>query len=71
MSRLRQRGLVLTSPDPHDGRRTRIRVADDTLHAISRRAARTIDTAIAHAVTDPTRARHATALLEELANLLL
>ncbi|WP_255949564.1 helix-turn-helix domain-containing protein [Streptomyces odontomachi] len=71
VSRLRKRGLVQASPDPHDGRRTRIRVADGTLHAISRRAARDIGEAVARAVPDPDRARRATALLEELAELLL
>jgi DNA-binding MarR family transcriptional regulator len=71
VSRLKARGLAETTPDPSDGRRTRVRVADGALHAITRRAARSIDDTIGHTIADPDQARRATELLEELAGLLL
>ena len=71
VSRLRTRELVTTETDPTDGRRTRVRVADGTLHAITRRASRGIDQVIGHTVSDPTQAHRTTELLEELADLLL
>jgi DNA-binding MarR family transcriptional regulator len=71
VARLKERGLVETAPDPLDGRRTRVRVAEDALAAITRRASRGIDDAVARAVPDPARAHRVTALLDELAGLLL
>ncbi|MEU6430065.1 MarR family transcriptional regulator [Microbispora sp. NPDC046973] len=71
VSRLKARGLVETTTDPNDGRRTRVTIADEALQAITRRAARDIDQVIGHAVTDPVQARRAAELLEELADLLL
>lgn len=71
VSHLKARGLVETAADPSDGRRTRVRVADAALQAITRRAARGIDLVIGRAVGDPAQARRATELLEELADLLL
>jgi DNA-binding MarR family transcriptional regulator len=71
VSRLKARGLVEAATDPSDGRRTRVRIADGTLHAITRRAARSIDDTIGRTVTEPDQARRATDLLEELAGLLL
>jgi DNA-binding MarR family transcriptional regulator len=71
VARLRQRGLVQTTPDPADGRRTRVRVARDARRAIMARAGRRVDQAIARAVDDPDQARRVTVLLEELARLLL
>lgn len=71
VSRLRKQGLVETGTDPSDGRRTRVSVTDSALGAITRRAARGIDDALRNAVGDRTRARRATELLAELADLLL
>jgi DNA-binding MarR family transcriptional regulator len=71
VSRLKARGLVEAATDPSDGRRTRVRVADGALHAITRRAARSIDDTIGRTIADPAQARRATELLEELAGLLL
>lgn len=71
VSRLRARGLVETATDPGDGRRTRVRVADGALHAITRRGARGVDETIGQTIADPARARRAADLLEELAGLLL
>jgi len=55
---------VETAADPSDGRRTRVRVADGALHAISRRKARSIDERIAQPIADPDKERRATDLLE-------
>jgi DNA-binding MarR family transcriptional regulator len=71
VARLAQRGLLTTGPDPTDGRRTRVRAAEQTRNAISRRAARRIDDTLASAVTDPATTQQVTALLDELAQLLL
>jgi DNA-binding MarR family transcriptional regulator len=71
VARLEKRGLITTASDPADGRRTRVRVTEDTLHAVRRRAARRVDDTLARAVADPTEAQRLTALLNELAQLLL
>jgi len=71
VARLAQRGVLTTGSDPTDGRRTRVRATEQTLNAISRRASRRIDDTLASAVTDPAAARRVTALLDELAQLLL
>ena len=71
VSRLRHQGLVGTTADPADGRRTRVHAADEALSAIGRRAARRIDDTVARAVTSPARAQRALDLLDELADLLL
>lgn len=71
VSRLKKRGLVEVVTDPSDGRRTRVRIADTALRAITRRAARRIDQVIGRTIGDPAQARRATELLEELADLLL
>ncbi len=71
VARLRERGLVTTAADPADGRRTRVRATDATVRAIVRRAGRGIDGTVRDAVGDPGQARRVTALLEELAGLLL
>jgi DNA-binding MarR family transcriptional regulator len=71
VSFLKARGLVEATTDPSDGRRTRVRIADQALQAITRRAARDIDQVIGHTIGDPAQARRATELLEELADLLL
>jgi DNA-binding MarR family transcriptional regulator len=71
VSRLTARGLVEALADPSDGRRTRVRVTDDALQAIARRAARGIDETIRDAIPLLDRARRVADLLEELAALLL
>lgn len=68
---LTSRGVLITGSDPTDGRRTRVRATDQTLKAISRRAARRIDDTLAGAVTDPVTTQRVTALLDELAQILL
>ena len=71
VTRLRERGLLRTTADPADGRRSRVQVTESAARAIVDRAARTIDDAVAAVVADPAEARRAAALLEELARLLL
>jgi DNA-binding MarR family transcriptional regulator len=71
VSRLKKRGLIDTLPDPKDGRRTRIRVTNDTIRAITRRASRRVDDVIDVAVADPMRAQRIRDLLDEVAELLL
>jgi DNA-binding MarR family transcriptional regulator len=71
VARLRERGLITTEADPADGRRTRVRATEVTVKAIVRRAGRGVDDAIRHAVDGPDEARRVTALLDELAHLLL
>ena len=71
VSRLKERGLVEAATDPSDGRRTRVRVEDGALHAITRRAARSIDDTIGRTIPDPDKARRAIVVLEELVAILL
>ncbi|MEV1176082.1 MarR family transcriptional regulator [Nonomuraea sp. NPDC049784] len=71
VSRLKARGLVEAETDPSDGRRTRVRVADGVLQAVTRRAARSVDQVIGRAIGDTGRARRTAELLEELAGILL
>jgi DNA-binding MarR family transcriptional regulator len=71
VSRLKERGLVETTADPSDARRTRVHATEKALRAIACRAGRRIDDVIDSAVADPAQARHATALLDELARILL
>jgi len=71
VARLTQRGVLTTGSDPTDGRRTRVRATEQTLKAISRRAARRVDDTLADAVTGPAATQRVTALLDELAQLLL
>jgi DNA-binding MarR family transcriptional regulator len=71
VSRLKARGLVKAEADPSDGRRTRVRVADGAIQAITRRAARSVDQVIGRTIGEPGQARRTTELLEELADLLL
>jgi DNA-binding MarR family transcriptional regulator len=71
VARLKARGLAETETDPSDGRRTRVRAADGTVQAITRRAARSIEDTLGHALADPGQARRAADLLQELAGLLL
>jgi DNA-binding MarR family transcriptional regulator len=71
VARLRERGILETTPDPTDGRRTKVQVTRPAMRAIVRRARRPINDAITTAVADPIAARRVTAMLDELAELLL
>jgi DNA-binding MarR family transcriptional regulator len=71
VARLKQRGLIEAVADPADGRRTRVRVADDAIRAIVTRSNRRIDQALAQAVAEPGETERVTVLLDELARLLL
>ncbi|MEW9531655.1 MarR family winged helix-turn-helix transcriptional regulator [Microbispora sp. NPDC049125] len=71
VARLKERGLIETVSDPLDGRRTRLRVTDEALKAITRRASRRVDEVIGRTVTEPAEAGRVIALLDELAALLL
>ena len=71
VARLNGRGLITVSADPADARRTRVDVTDETRRAIMGRASRRVTEAIAAAVPTPEDADRATALMEELARLLL
>jgi DNA-binding MarR family transcriptional regulator len=68
VARLRERDLMLTTPDPSDGRRVRVRVSRAAMRGIMRRSHRPIRTAVE---ADQSAARRVTALLDELAELLL
>jgi DNA-binding MarR family transcriptional regulator len=71
VARLRERGVLETAPDPTDGRRTRVQVARPAMRAIARRARRPVNDTVTAAVGDPDTARRVTAILDELAELLL
>jgi len=71
VARLKRRGLVDTASDPGDGRRTHVSVTDVAERAITARAGRNVDDALATAITDRAKARRVSALLDELAHLLL
>lgn len=71
VSHLKAQGLVEASRDPSDGRRSRVAITNDALQAITRRAGRSIDETIGHAMATRDQARRVTELLEELAGLLL
>ncbi len=65
VARLRDHGLIQATADPRDGRRTRLRTAEATTHAIVKRAGRTIDDTIATTV-GPNQADRVLELLDEL-----
>jgi DNA-binding MarR family transcriptional regulator len=71
VARLRHRGLVDTIADPSDGRRTKVQATNVALQAITNRAGRGVQDAIAAAVPDAEKARQVTVKLDELAQLLL
>jgi DNA-binding MarR family transcriptional regulator len=71
VARLHERGVLETTPDPADGRRSKVQVARPAMRAIVRRARRTINDTILTAVADADTARRVTAMLDELAELLL
>ena len=69
VARLKERGLIETPADPADRRRTRVRLTEVARQAVLARAGRSADEVIAQVVPD--RAERVTALLDELAELLL
>jgi DNA-binding MarR family transcriptional regulator len=71
VARLKARGLAETETDPADGRRTRVRAADSTVQAVTRRAARSIEDVLGRTLADAGQGRRAADLLQELAALLL
>ncbi|TMR11818.1 MarR family transcriptional regulator [Nonomuraea turkmeniaca] len=71
VARMRERGILETGPDPADGRRTQVRVADVTMHRLFRRATTPVEEVVREAVPDPADADRAVALLKELESLLI
>jgi DNA-binding MarR family transcriptional regulator len=71
VARLKERGLIATSADPADRRRTRVTLSEVARRAVLARAGRSADQVIAHAAGDRVRAERVGALLDELAGLLL
>ncbi|MEV4550662.1 MarR family transcriptional regulator [Nonomuraea wenchangensis] len=71
VARMRERGVLETRPDPADGRRTQVRVADRTVHALFRRATSPVDEVVGAALRDPADTARAVALLAELESLLI
>jgi DNA-binding MarR family transcriptional regulator len=71
VARLKERGLIETFADPRDRRRTRVRLSETARQAVLARAGRDADDVIARAIADRERAERASALLDELAELLL
>ena len=69
VARLKERGLIETPPDPVDRRRTRVRLSELARQAVLARAGRSADEVIARAARE--EAERVTALLDELAELLL
>ena len=53
IARLRERGVVQTSTDPADGRRTLVRLAPGHPETVARAAAVPVSQALAHALGDP------------------
>ncbi|WP_327582739.1 MarR family winged helix-turn-helix transcriptional regulator [Nonomuraea sp. NBC_00507] len=71
VARMRERGILETGPDPADGRRTQVRVADASLHLLFRRATTPVEEVVRGAVQDPADADRAVVLLKELEALLI
>ncbi|GLY81131.1 hypothetical protein Airi01_093980 [Actinoallomurus iriomotensis] len=71
VARLKERGLIETPPDAADRRRTRVWLSESARRAVLARAGRSADEVIARVVEDHVRAGRVTALLDELAELLL
>lgn len=69
VAKLRAHGLLDSSPDPRDGRRTRLRVTADLRAAVLSRAGRDVTPTLTKAL-GAHKAEHALALLEELSQLL-
>jgi DNA-binding MarR family transcriptional regulator len=71
VARLRDRGIIETAADAADGRRVQVRVARTAMRSITRRSRQPIDAALTDVLADAGSARRVTALLDELAALLL
>ncbi len=71
VTRLRDRGLVTTSPDPDDRRRTTVTLTGPARRAILARAARPVIEVLAGQLPEPDQASRALELLEELNALLI
>ncbi|MGP3960455.1 MarR family winged helix-turn-helix transcriptional regulator [Nonomuraea sp. 3N208] len=71
VARMRERGILETGPDPADGRRTQVRVADVAMHWLFRRATTPVEEVVRRAMPDPADADRAVALLKELETLLI
>jgi DNA-binding MarR family transcriptional regulator len=71
VARLRERGVVGTTPDATDRRRTNVQVSRPAMRAIVRRARRPINDTIAAVVGDAATAQRVADMLDELADLLL
>ncbi|MGI5224186.1 helix-turn-helix domain-containing protein [Actinoallomurus sp. CA-142502] len=71
VARLKERGLIETPPDAADRRRTRVWLSEAARRAVLARAGRSADAVIVRVVEDQVRAARVTALLDELAELLL
>ncbi|MCO5968246.1 MarR family winged helix-turn-helix transcriptional regulator [Actinoallomurus soli] len=73
VARLRERGLVETTPDAADRRRTLVRVAADFRKRVARRKGAPIEAALTEiaGVTDPEQVAEVVAALEVLADRLL
>lgn len=71
VSRLKARALVEVVSDPSDARRTRVRISEAALHAITRRASRQADQVLGDAIGDPAREKRINELIDELAGLLM
>jgi len=53
VARLRERGMLATSADPADGRRTLVRVSEEHPRNVARRGGASVDGALALALEDP------------------
>ncbi|GAB2802831.1 hypothetical protein GCM10027176_04370 [Actinoallomurus bryophytorum] len=71
VARLKGRGLIETFADPADRRRTRVRLSETARRAVLERAGRSADDVITRAIADRGRAERVSALLDELAELIL
>lgn len=68
---LARRGLVTTSIDPRDRRRTLVHPTPAAVTAVQRRGVRAIESTLLDALINPASAARAAVLLDELAALLL
>jgi DNA-binding MarR family transcriptional regulator len=71
VARLKESGLIETFADARDRRRTRVRLSEAARRAVLARAGQDADEVIARAIPDRGRAERVSALLDELADLLL
>jgi DNA-binding MarR family transcriptional regulator len=73
VAKFRSSGIVETTTDPHDGRRTLVRATGEHMRRASRRATSSIDADVAAALDDPDPAalQRALSALQTLAELLV